>query len=143
MATVTVTCTVVLGRIIAGHCTPSSSSVPVSEATSSPLALALGTTVSYVKYLDAQEEADKARKARDFLVSIFRVAETDSLGGNITARQILAYSIVLSAFSLVLWPVAHTGLLYPAAAAVLGGILVLRAVRLLRRRTTPNANSRK
>jgi formylglycine-generating enzyme required for sulfatase activity len=38
----------------------------------------------------AEQEADKARKARDFLVSIFRISETDALGGNITARQILA-----------------------------------------------------
>jgi formylglycine-generating enzyme required for sulfatase activity len=38
----------------------------------------------------AEQEADKAQKARDFLVSIFRVAETDVRGGNITARQILA-----------------------------------------------------
>jgi formylglycine-generating enzyme required for sulfatase activity len=68
------------------------------------LALATGTTVSYLKYLEVEEqrgialeqeaaarqEADKAKAARDFLVSILRVAETDSLGGNITARQILA-----------------------------------------------------
>jgi formylglycine-generating enzyme required for sulfatase activity len=38
----------------------------------------------------AEQEADKAGKARDFLVRTFRVAETDVLGGNITARQILA-----------------------------------------------------
>jgi formylglycine-generating enzyme required for sulfatase activity len=38
----------------------------------------------------AEQEADKAQKARDFLVNIFRVAETDVRGGNITARQILA-----------------------------------------------------
>jgi serine/threonine protein kinase/formylglycine-generating enzyme required for sulfatase activity len=37
----------------------------------------------------AQQEADKAKKARDFLVSIFRISETDARGGNITARQIL------------------------------------------------------
>src|SRR5262249_22794246 len=33
---------------------------------------------------------DKAKKARDFLVSILRISETDARGGNITARQILA-----------------------------------------------------
>jgi formylglycine-generating enzyme required for sulfatase activity len=38
----------------------------------------------------AEQEADKATKARDFLIHTFRVAETDVLGGNITARQILA-----------------------------------------------------
>src|SRR5262249_9209444 len=36
------------------------------------------------------QEADKAKKVRDFLVSIFRISEKDTLGGNITARQILA-----------------------------------------------------
>jgi formylglycine-generating enzyme required for sulfatase activity len=81
------------------------------------LALAAGATVSYLKYLDAKEaegvaedkrkEADRqtgvaveeagrakkaldrAAKARDFLVGIFRISETDARGGNITARQIL------------------------------------------------------
>jgi formylglycine-generating enzyme required for sulfatase activity/tRNA A-37 threonylcarbamoyl transferase component Bud32 len=46
------------------------------------------------KYLDkekeARQEADKAKKARDFLVSIFQLAETDVKGGNVTIRQILA-----------------------------------------------------
>jgi serine/threonine protein kinase/formylglycine-generating enzyme required for sulfatase activity len=37
----------------------------------------------------AQQEADKANKARDFLVRIFRISETDARGGSITARQIL------------------------------------------------------
>ena len=68
------------------------------------LALALGATVSYLKYIDAQQqkgiaevqkqealkEADKAKKARDFLISIFRISETDILGGNVTAREIVA-----------------------------------------------------
>jgi serine/threonine protein kinase/formylglycine-generating enzyme required for sulfatase activity len=61
------------------------------------LALVMGTTVSYLKYLDAeqqkreaQKETEKAKKARDFLVSIFRISETGAQGGNITARQILA-----------------------------------------------------
>ena len=41
------------------------------------------------------------------------------------ARQIVAYSWVMVATSLVLWPVADTGLVYPIAAAVLGaGFLV-------------------
>jgi serine/threonine protein kinase/formylglycine-generating enzyme required for sulfatase activity len=82
------------------------------------LALAAGTTVSYLKYLDAERhrafaetqqaeaerqagiaqaegkearrQAEKAQKARDFLVSIFRISERDLRTGNITARQILA-----------------------------------------------------
>jgi serine/threonine protein kinase/formylglycine-generating enzyme required for sulfatase activity len=37
----------------------------------------------------AQQEATKARKARDFLVSIFRKAERDEKGGDVTVRQLL------------------------------------------------------
>ncbi len=40
--------------------------------------------------LDAQKEAEKVKKARDFLVSIFRISEKDVQAGNITARQILS-----------------------------------------------------
>jgi formylglycine-generating enzyme required for sulfatase activity len=61
------------------------------------LALAAGTTVSYLKYLDAEKqkgiallEADKAKMASEFLVSIFQISERDVQGGNVTARQILA-----------------------------------------------------
>ena len=89
------------------------------------LALTIGTTVSYLKYLDADQqkgfaeerrkeadrqtgiadekridadkqkaiafqEAERAKKARDFLVGILKISETDIRGGNITARQILA-----------------------------------------------------
>jgi formylglycine-generating enzyme required for sulfatase activity len=46
--------------------------------------------VALKKEEEALKEADKAARARDFLVSIFRISETDALGGNITARQILA-----------------------------------------------------
>jgi formylglycine-generating enzyme required for sulfatase activity len=74
------------------------------------LALAAGATVSYLKYLDAQrekgvaerqtefaqgkerealKEADKARKARDFLVSIFELSDANGRRGTMTARQIL------------------------------------------------------
>jgi serine/threonine protein kinase len=67
------------------------------------LALAIGATVSYLKYLDAEQqkgiaqekegvahqEAAKATKARDFLVSIFKKAETNEKGGNSTVRQLL------------------------------------------------------
>jgi serine/threonine protein kinase/formylglycine-generating enzyme required for sulfatase activity len=42
------------------------------------------------KEQQAQREADKATKARDLLVSIFKLSEQDIQSGNITARQILA-----------------------------------------------------
>ncbi len=48
-----------------------------------------------------------------------------------TARQIVAYSVVLAAVSLLLWPVAGTGPLYPIAAGILGMVFILQAVRLL------------
>jgi formylglycine-generating enzyme required for sulfatase activity len=38
---------------------------------------------------DALEEADKAKKARDFLLSTFLISKKDVQSGNITARQIL------------------------------------------------------
>jgi formylglycine-generating enzyme required for sulfatase activity len=38
---------------------------------------------------EAVKEADKATKAREFLVSIFQKAETDAKGGNVTVRQLL------------------------------------------------------
>jgi formylglycine-generating enzyme required for sulfatase activity len=37
----------------------------------------------------AEQEADKARKARDFLVSIFKLTDRKGEGGTLTARQIL------------------------------------------------------
>ena len=43
------------------------------------------------------------------------------------ARQIVAYSWVMVATSLVLWPVADTGLIYPVVAAVLGAGFLLEA----------------
>jgi protoheme IX farnesyltransferase len=49
------------------------------------------------------------------------------------ARQIVAYSWVMVATSLLLWPVAGTGLLYPIAAAVLGAGFLLQAHQLERR----------
>jgi formylglycine-generating enzyme required for sulfatase activity len=75
------------------------------------LALAGGATVSYLKYLDAEEQrsiaedqkgiarekaeaalkqADKATRARDFLVRIFQLAQRDAKGGNVTVRDLLA-----------------------------------------------------
>jgi len=49
------------------------------------------------------------------------------------ARQIVAYSWVMVATSLLLWPVADTGPLYPIAAAVLGGVFLVQAHQLERR----------
>ncbi|MEP6461820.1 MAG: heme o synthase [Frankiaceae bacterium] len=47
-------------------------------------------------------------------------------------RRIVAYSWVMVAVSLLLWPVAGTGWLYPAAAATLGAAFLLAAHRLHR-----------
>ena len=46
------------------------------------------------------------------------------------ARQIVLYSWVMVATSLLLWPVAHTGPVYPVAAVVLGGVFLLEAHRM-------------
>jgi protoheme IX farnesyltransferase len=51
-------------------------------------------------------------------------------GREATERQILGYSIVLVAASLVLVPVAHSTWVYPVAASVLGLLFVQRAWRL-------------
>ncbi|GEP32529.1 protoheme IX farnesyltransferase [Nocardioides szechwanensis] len=48
-------------------------------------------------------------------------------------RQIVLYSWVMVATSLLLWPVAGTGLLYPVTAAVLGAVFLLEAHKLWRR----------
>lgn len=52
------------------------------------------------------------------------------------ARQILGYSIVTLLTSLLLWPVAGTGVLYPGVALVLGAVLVTESWQLLRRAST-------
>ena len=49
-------------------------------------------------------------------------------------RQIVIYSWVTVAVSVLLWPVASTGWFYPAAAAVLGAVFLVEA-HLLERRT--------
>ena len=46
------------------------------------------------------------------------------------ATQMLAYTVATVAVSLLLWPVAPTGLLYPVVAAVLGAVFIVEAVRL-------------
>jgi protoheme IX farnesyltransferase len=62
-------------------------------------------------------------------------------GRDATTRQILVYSVVLAAVSLVLWPVAHTGVLFPVTAVALGGIFVAKAVQLRAKTTTAAAMS--
>ncbi|MEV7429176.1 MULTISPECIES: heme o synthase [unclassified Nocardioides] len=47
------------------------------------------------------------------------------------ARQIVVYSWVMVATSLLLWPVAGTGAAYPVAAGVLGAVFLLEAHRML------------
>lgn len=49
------------------------------------------------------------------------------------ARQVVAYSWVMVATSMLLWPVAGTGPVYPVAAAVLGGAFLVEAHRMLHR----------
>jgi heme o synthase len=45
-------------------------------------------------------------------------------------RQVVLYSWVMVAVSLLLWPVAGTGLVYPVAAAVLGAAFLVEAHRM-------------
>jgi len=49
------------------------------------------------------------------------------------ARQIVVYSWVMVGVSLLLWPVAPTGWIYPAAAAVMGAVFLVEAHKLYRR----------
>jgi protoheme IX farnesyltransferase len=48
----------------------------------------------------------------------------------VVGRQIVIYSWVMVATSLLLWPVAGTGLVYPTVAAVLGGGFLVQAHRM-------------
>jgi len=54
-------------------------------------------------------------------------------GAKVVARQIVAYSYVMVATSLVLWPVAGTGWFYPVVATVLGAAFLVESHLLLRR----------
>jgi serine/threonine protein kinase/formylglycine-generating enzyme required for sulfatase activity len=68
------------------------------------LAMTVSMTVSHLKYLDAEEqkgiaesnereaqnEAEKAKKARAFLTSIFELSDANGQRGTLTGRQILA-----------------------------------------------------
>ncbi len=47
------------------------------------------------------------------------------------ARQIMAWSVLTVAVSLALWPVAHTGLVYPIVAAIAGLVLLVESWQLL------------
>ncbi|AKH81763.1 protoheme IX farnesyltransferase [Streptomyces sp. CNQ-509] len=51
----------------------------------------------------------------------------------VVARQIVAYSWVMVAVSLLLWPLGYTGWFYPVVAAVLGAVWLREAHGLLRR----------
>jgi len=48
-------------------------------------------------------------------------------------RQIVLYSVAMVATSMLLWPIASTGWLYPVAAAVLGAGFLVQAVLMWRR----------
>jgi heme o synthase len=54
-------------------------------------------------------------------------------GAKTVARQIVAYSYVMVATSLLLWPVAGTGWFYPLVAVLLGGAFLVESHLLLRR----------
>ncbi|NEA30858.1 protoheme IX farnesyltransferase [Streptomyces sp. SID13031] len=53
-----------------------------------------------------------------------------------TARQILAYSILMVVTSMALWPVGGTGWVYPLAAVILGVVFLREAFALLARANT-------
>ena len=54
-------------------------------------------------------------------------------GAKVVAKQIVAYSYVMVATSLLLWPVAGTGWFYPVVAGVLGVAFLVESHLLLRR----------
>lgn len=54
------------------------------------------------------------------------------------SKQIVAYSWVMVATSLLLWPVAHTSWIYPAIAGVLGAGFLVEAHMLLKRSRASN-----
>jgi protoheme IX farnesyltransferase len=59
----------------------------------------------------------------------------------VVARRIVAYSWVMVAVSLLLWPVAHTGPVYAVSAAVLGAAFLVEAHRLLARARRASATA--
>lgn len=58
-----------------------------------------------------------------------------------TARRIVGYTVVLWAVSVAFWPLGSMGLLYLAAAMVLGAMFTWKAVRLARSRVPDSAMS--
>ena len=60
-------------------------------------------------------------------------------GATETAVNILLYSVLVVAVSLLLYPVARLGTLYLTAAVVLGAVLVGYAVRVVRDRAAATA----
>jgi protoheme IX farnesyltransferase len=54
-------------------------------------------------------------------------------------RQVVVYSWVMVATSLLLWPVADTSLVYPVAAAALGAVFLVEAHRMWSRTKTSEA----
>jgi protoheme IX farnesyltransferase len=58
-----------------------------------------------------------------------------------TSRQIVLYTILMIAISFVLWAVARMGLVYLAAAAVLGALFLRQAVILWRQGNTQEAST--
>jgi protoheme IX farnesyltransferase len=56
-----------------------------------------------------------------------------------TARDIIVYSLVLVAATIVFTPVAHMGVLYTVTAGVLGAALLVYALRLRTAQTTTAA----
>jgi protoheme IX farnesyltransferase len=54
------------------------------------------------------------------------------VGEQRTTWHILGYSLLLTAVSMLLWPVAPTGVLYPIAALILGLLFIVEAARLIR-----------
>jgi protoheme IX farnesyltransferase len=56
-----------------------------------------------------------------------------------TARQIVAYTVLLVVTSLLFTPAAGMGVLYTGAALITGGVFLAFAVRLARHPTTENA----
>jgi protoheme IX farnesyltransferase len=60
-------------------------------------------------------------------------------GREATTRSVFLYSFLLVIASLLLWPTAPTGPIYPVAALVLGALFVTRAARLHLRPTTAAA----
>ena len=58
-----------------------------------------------------------------------------------TAKRIVAYTVVLWAVSLAFWPLGDMGLVYLAAAVVLGAMFTWKAVRLARSHVADSAMS--